>query len=86
MGVTHDTAQADRRGSRHLALWPVGAAAALIARNGLLSFGFGLSLEKKLTVASARTLIQLIRLGWLHFSVFRCANGWLVGAIDCAWP
>jgi putative ABC transport system permease protein len=70
-------------GALPLSLWQVGAAAALIALNGLLSFGFGLGLEKKLAVATVRTLVQLTLLGWLLLPVFQHANGWLVAAMGC---
>ena len=48
------------------------AAAALVGLNGLLSLWLGLGLERRLAVASARTVVQLLLMGWLLTPIF----GW----------
>lgn len=45
-------------------------AAALIAVNGLLSLWLGLGLERRLAIASARTVVQLLLLGFVLAPVF----------------
>lgn len=61
--------------------WQLAGAAALIVVNGLLSFGFGLGLEKKLAIASLRTLVQLTLLGFVLVPVFRSGSVVLVVVI-----
>ncbi len=52
-------------GPIELGLWQIGAAAALVLINGILSVWLRLGLERKLLVASVRSVVQLGLLG-LH--------------------
>jgi len=54
-----------------LGLPELAAAASLILVNGLLSLWLGLGLEKRLLVASVRTVVQLLILGAILVPVFR---------------
>ena len=53
-----------------LSNWDLAAAVALVAINGLLSLWLGLGMGKKLLVASIRTVVQLIALGFVLGWVF----------------
>lgn len=53
-------------------------AAALIVVNGVLSFWLGLGLERRLLLASARTIVQLLLLGYILVPIFRWQNPALV--------
>jgi putative ABC transport system permease protein len=46
-----------------LSMWEVGIAAALILINGAISLALGLGLERRLAVASVRTIVQLLLIG-----------------------
>lgn len=59
-------------------------ASGLVVVNGLLSLWLGLGLEKKLFVASLRTVVQLLLLGWILMPVFAWNNQSIVFAICLA--
>jgi putative ABC transport system permease protein len=62
--------------------WPqVAGAAALVLVNGGISLAFHLGLERRLLIASARTLVQLLALGWILTPVFRLGSAWPVLAL-----
>jgi len=65
----------------HLGPLEVVAAAALILLNGALSVWLGLGLGKKLGIASIRTVVQLLLLGYLLVPVFKWGSPWLVVGI-----
>jgi putative ABC transport system permease protein len=67
-----------------LSNWDLVAAASLVAINGLLSLWLGLDLGRKLLVASLRTVVQLIALGFVLGWVFGVASGPLVLAVCLA--
>lgn len=56
-------------------------AASLVAVNGLVSLWLGLGLGRRLLVASVRTCVQLILLGFVLVKVFEWQNALGVGAI-----
>lgn len=57
-------------------------AAALIVVNAVASLWLGLGLERKLVVASLRTIVQLLLLGYLLVPVFELQRAWLVGLLS----
>ncbi len=57
------------------------AAAALVALNGVLSIWLGLGLERRLAIASVRTIVQLLLMGWLLTPIFGWDAPWLVAAL-----
>ncbi|HCP45045.1 MAG TPA: iron export ABC transporter permease subunit FetB [Deltaproteobacteria bacterium] len=59
-------------------------AAGLVVINGLLSLWLGLGLERKLFVASVRTVVQLLLLGWILMPVFTWNNQAVVFGICLA--
>lgn len=61
-----------------LSLLDLAGASALIAINGALSVWLKLGLEKKLLVASVRTVVQLLLLGYVLVPVFAIAHPALV--------
>ena len=61
-----------------LSNWDLVAAVALVAINGLLSLWLGLELGRKLLVASVRTVVQLVALGFVLGWVFDVAKGPIV--------
>jgi len=67
-----------------LSAWDLAAAAALIAINGALSVWLGLGLERKLLVASLRTVVQLVALGYVLGFVFDVGQPGLVVGICLA--
>ena len=58
-------------------------AASLIGINALVSIWLRLAIEKRLLIASLRTVVQLVLLGYVLVPVFRWHSPLLVGAI-CA--
>lgn len=62
--------------------WPsLAGAASLILVNGALSVWLRLGLERKLLVASLRTVVQLILLGYVLVPIFRWQSPWLVAGL-----
>lgn len=59
----------------------LGLAASLLLVDGLLSVWLGLGLGRKLLVASARTVVQLLVMGYLLVPVFRSGSPVLVVAV-----
>ena len=70
-------------GPIELGPWQIGAAAALVLVNGALSVWLKLGLERKLAVASVRSVVQLALLVFVLEPVFAAGNVWLVLGI-CA--
>jgi len=62
----------------HLGAGHVAAAAVLILVNGLLSLWLGLGVERRLAIASVRTVVQLLVLGYVLVPVFAWDSPWLV--------
>lgn len=58
-------------------------AALLLLANGAVSIWLGLGLGRKLVIAGARTVVQLMLLGYVLVYVFETSSAWLVGSI-CA--
>lgn len=58
--------------------WQVAAAAALIAVNGLISLLLHLKLGRRLLLASIRTVLQLLLIGYVLRAVFELDVWWLV--------
>ncbi len=56
-------------------------AASLLLANAALSLWFRLGLERRLVVAAARTLIQLLLLGYVLVPVFRLENPYLMAGM-----
>ncbi len=71
-------------GPVHLSALELGLAALLLLANGAVSVWLGLGLGKKLVVAGARTVVQLLLLGYLLVYVFATSQPWLVGLICTA--
>ncbi len=65
-------------GPIELGLFQIGAAAALVLINGVLSVWLRLGLERRLLVASVRSVVQLALLGLILEPVFAAGNVWLV--------
>ncbi|MFC0397126.1 ABC transporter permease [Paraburkholderia rhizosphaerae] len=63
---------------RDLHLWEVGIAALLILVNGALSVLLKLDLERKLAWAAARTIVQLLAVGYVLGWVFSHAHWFIV--------
>ena len=68
-------------GPIELGPWQIGAAASLVLVNGLLSAWLRLGMEKKLLVASLRSVVQLTLLGLVLEPVFAAGDPLLVGGI-----
>jgi len=68
-----------------LALGPtqLAVAALLLLIDGCLSMWLGLGLERRLLVASIRTVVQLTVMGWVLVPVFSLGSPYLVLAICC---
>ena len=62
----------------------IAGAAALILVNAVASILLGLGLEKKLAIASVRTVVQLLLLGYLLVPVFALGRFWLVAVLSVA--
>lgn len=62
---------------QNLSLWDVAIAALLIVVNGVLSVALKLDLERKLAWAAARTVVQLLAIGYVLGWVFQY-NRWFV--------
>lgn len=56
-------------------------AAALVLLLAGLSWRFGLGIERRLLIATARSTVQLLLLGLVLKALFSIANPWLVGAL-----
>ena len=67
-----------------LSAWDLAIASSLVGINGLLSLWLGLNLGRKLLVASVRTLVQLVALGFVLTWVFEAANAPVVIAMAVA--
>ncbi len=63
-----------------ISAWGLAGAAALIAINGGLSLWLRLRLERRLLIASLRTVVQLLLLGYLLVPIFAWRNPFLIGA------
>lgn len=61
-----------------ISIWGLAAAAALVLINGALSLWLQLGLERRLLVASVRTVVQLTLLGYVLVPIFRWQNPLLV--------
>lgn len=61
-----------------LTAWQVGLAASGILVNGLISISLRLRMERSLLLASARTVIQLLLIGFILESVFRWERWYVV--------
>ena len=56
-------------------------AASLILISGVVSLALKIGLEKKLAIASARTIIQLLLVGYILDYVFKIDNPWLIALV-----
>lgn len=65
-----------------ISLWGLLGAAALILVNAGASIWLKLGLEKKLLVASVRTVAQLMLLGYILLPVFELGSPWIVMAMS----
>lgn len=65
-------------GSLPLSMWDLGLATGLVVVAGLLSLALRLELERKLLVASVRTVVQLLLIGYVLHWVFDLDAPWLV--------
>lgn len=63
---------------QNLSLWDVAIAALLIVVNGALSVALKLDLERKLAWAAARTVVQLLAIGYVLGWVFQYAHWFVV--------
>ncbi len=64
-----------------IAPWQLAVAAVLIMVNGVLSLWLKLGLEKRLVIASVRTLVQVTVLGFVLVPVFSIAHPALIAAM-----
>lgn len=63
-------AQAGAAGAKSLAAWQVALAVALVLVNGLVSILLKLDLERRLAIASIRTVVQLLLIGYVLQWIF----------------
>jgi putative ABC transport system permease protein len=64
-----------------LDLWDVAGAAVLVLLVGALSVWLRLDLERKLLIASVRTVLQLTLLGYVLVPIFAAEQLWLTGVV-----
>jgi len=68
-------------GPADLSYWNLLAAAGLILFNGLISLALRLDLERRLAIASLRTIIQLLAIGYVLGWFFRPETPWYAVAL-----
>ncbi len=67
-------------GAIELSAVDLAVAAALVLVAGLVSVALRLQMEKRLALASVRTVVQLLAVGYILRFVFEHASGWLIVA------
>ena len=58
-------------------------ASVLVVAAGLVSLGLGLGLERRLAIASVRTVVQLLLIGYVLRYIFQAESGWPIAAMLC---
>ena len=61
--------------------WDVAMAGLLVAVAGIVSFGLRLGMERQLAIASLRTVVQLLLIGYVLRYIFALETFWAVGAM-----
>jgi putative ABC transport system permease protein len=71
-------------GAKPLAAWQVALAVALVIASGAISLGLRLGLERRLAVASVRTVVQLLLVGYILEWIFATSDWITIVAVMVA--